>query len=157
MNVDDEEPDEEAVRNCIRLANLEEKVRSLPEGIYTHLVKWISEHGTEFSGGELQRLLLARALYKDAPVLILDEPTAALDPIAENEIYQAYHKLTEGKTSIFISHRLASTRFCERILFMENGEIAEIGTHDELMARKGRYAEMFEVQSRYYTAQEVFI
>ena len=153
----DEEPDEEAIWNCIRLANLEEKVRSLPEGINTHLVKWISEHGTELSGGELQRLLLARALYKNAPVLILDEPTAALDPIAENEIYQAYHKLTEGKTSIFISHRLASTRFCDRILFMENGEIVEIGTHDELMARNGRYAEMFEVQSRYYTEQEVFI
>ncbi len=157
LNVGDEEPDEEAIWNCIRLANLEEKVRSLPEGINTHLVKWISEHGTELSGGEMQRLLLARALYKDAPVLILDEPTAALDPIAENEIYQAYHKLTEGKTSIFISHRLASTRFCDRILFMENGEIAEIGTHDELMAQKGRYAEMFKVQSRYYTDQEVFI
>ena len=157
LNIGDEESDEEAIWNCIRLANLEEKVRSLPEGINTHLVKWISEHGTELSGGEQQRLLLARALYKDAPVLILDEPTAALDPIAENEIYQAYHKLTEGKTSIFISHRLASTRFCDRILFMENGEIAEIGTHDELMAQKGRYAEMFEVQSRYYTDQEVFI
>ena len=157
LNVGDEEPDEEAIWNCIRLANLEEKVRSLPEGINTHLVTWISEHGTELSGGEQQRLLLARALYKEAPVLILDEPTAALDPIAENEIYQAYHKLTEGKTSIFISHRLASTRFCDRILFMDNGEIAEIGTHDELMAQKGRYAEMFEIQSRYYTDQEVFI
>lgn len=153
----DDEPDEEAVWNSIRLANLEEKVRSLPEGINTHLVKRIAEHGTELSGGELQRLLLARALYKDAPVLILDEPTAALDPIAENEIYQAYHKFTEGKTSVFISHRLASTRFCDRILFMENGEIVEIGTHDELMEQKGRYAEMFEVQSRYYTDQEVFI
>ncbi len=153
----DEEPDEEAIWNCIRLANLEEKVRSLPEGIDTHLVKRIAEHGTELSGGELQRLLLARALYKNAPVLILDEPTAALDPIAENEIYQAYHKLTEGKTSVFISHRLASTRFCDRILFMANGEIVEIGTHDELMEQKGKYAEMFEVQSRYYTEQEVFI
>lgn len=146
-----------AVWRCIRLANLEEKVRSLPEGLDTHLVKRIAEHGTELSGGEFQRLLLARALYKDAPVLILDEPTAALDPIAENEIYQAYHKLTEGKTSVFISHRLASTRFCDRILVMENGEIVESGTHDELMARRGRYAEMFEVQSRYYREQEVSI
>ncbi len=153
----DDEPDEEAVWNCIRLANLEEKVHSLPEGLNTHLAKRIAEHGTELSGGELQRLLLARALYKNAPVLILDEPTAALDPIAENEIYQAYHKLTEGKTSVFISHRLASTRFCDRILFMENGEIVEIGTHDELMEQKGRYAEMFEVQSRYYKDQEAFI
>lgn len=155
-NVSDESR-EEIVRRCIRLANLEEKVRSLPEGLDTHLVKRITEHGTELSGGELQRLLLARALYKNAPVLILDEPTAALDPIAENEIYQAYNKLTEGKTSVFISHRLASTRFCDRILVMENGEIVEIGTHDELMEQKGRYAEMFEVQSRYYTDQEVFI
>jgi len=153
----DGEPDEEAIWNCIRLANLEEKVRSLPEGLNTHLVKRIAGHGTELSGGELQRLLLARALYKNAPVLILDEPTAALDPIAENEIYQAYHKLTEGKTSVFISHRLASTRFCDRILVMENGEIVETGTHDELMEQKGRYAEMFEVQSRYYTDQEVLI
>ena len=153
----DDEPDEEAIWNCIRHANLEEKVRSLPEGIDTHLVKRIAEHGTELSGGELQRLLLARALYKNASVLILDEPTAALDPIAENEIYQAYHKLTEGKTSVFISHRLASTRFCDRILFMEDGEIVEIGTHDELMEQKGKYAKMFEVQSRYYMDQEVLV
>lgn len=152
-----DESGEGAVWRCIRLANLEEKVCSLPEGLDTHLVKRIAEHGTELSGGELQRLLLARALYKNAPVLILDEPTAALDPIAENEIYQAYNKLTEGKTSVFISHRLASTRFCDRILVMENGEIVEIGTHDELMGQKGKYAEMFEVQSRYYTDQEVFI
>ena len=162
LNIWEEDgPDEQevlkAVWRCIRLANLEEKVRSLPEGLDTHLVKRIAEHGTELSGGELQRLLLARALYKDAPVLILDEPTAALDPIAENEIYQAYHKLTEGKTSVFISHRLASTRFCDLILVMENGEIVESGTHDELMARRGRYAEMFEVQSRYYREQEVSI
>lgn len=151
----DEEFDEESVWNCIRLANLEEKVRSLPEGLDTCLGKRIAEHGTELSGGELQRLLLARALYKNAPVLILDEPTAALDPIAEHEIYQAYHKLTEGKTSVFISHRLASTRFCDRILVMEDGEIVEMGTHDELMEQKGKYAEMFELQSRYYTDREV--
>lgn len=141
---------EEAVWSCLRLANLEERVRSLPEGLDTCLVKRIAEHGTELSGGEVQRLLLARALYKDAPVLILDEPTAALDPVAESRIYQSYSRLTEGKTSVFISHRLASTRFCDRILVMENGEIAESGTHEELLGKNGKYAEMFRVQGRYY-------
>ncbi|MCI9436026.1 MAG: ABC transporter ATP-binding protein [Lachnospiraceae bacterium] len=138
------------VWKCLRLANLEEKVRFMPQGLDTCLVKRIAEHGTELSGGELQRLLLARALYKDAPVLILDEPTAALDPIAEHEVYQAYRQLTEGKTAVFISHRLASTRFCDRILVMEEGEVRESGTHEELMALGGRYADMFQVQSRYY-------
>lgn len=139
------------VWRCLRLANLEEKVRSLPEGPDTCLMKRIAEHGTELSGGEVQRLLLARALYKDAPVLILDEPTAALDPVAENEIYQSYSRLTEGRTSVFISHRLASTRFCDRILVMENGQIVESGTHEELLEQNGKYAEMFRVQSRYYS------
>ncbi|HBA46943.1 MAG TPA: hypothetical protein DCZ91_03915 [Lachnospiraceae bacterium] len=146
----DGENREEAVWNCLRLANLEEKVRSLPEGLDTCLVKRIAEHGTELSGGEVQRLLLARALYKDAPVLVLDEPTAALDPVAESRIYQSYSRLTEGRTSVFISHRLASTRFCDRILVMENGEIVESGTHEELLEKDGKYAEMFRVQGRYY-------
>lgn len=104
----------------------------------------------ELSGGELQRLMLARALYKEGPVIVLDEPTAALDPIAENDIYLKYNELTKGRTSIYISHRLASTRFCDRILLLENGEIAEEGTHEELMEKNGRYAELFEIQSRYY-------
>ena len=94
--------------------------------------------------------MLARALYKDAPVLLLDEPTAALDPIAENEIYMKYNEMTRGRTSIFISHRLASTRFCDRILFVADGHIAEEGTHEELLAKGGGYAELFEVQSKYY-------
>lgn len=142
--------EENKLWKCIQLANLEQKIRTLPEGLDTCLIKRISEQGTELSGGELQRLLLARALYKDAPVLILDEPTAALDPIAENEIYQKYNQFTEGKTAIFISHRLASTRFCDRILVMEQGGIVEMGTHEELMKKGGSYAKMFDAQSRYY-------
>ncbi len=102
------------------------------------------------SGGEQQKLLLARALYHDAPVLVLDEPTAALDPIAENELYQKYNALTSNKTSFFISHRLSSTRFCDRILFIADGRIAEMGTHEELMAMHGAYWRMFQIQSHYY-------
>ena len=142
--------DQERLRRCIRAAGLEEKIDSLPQGVDTCLVKRITEQGTELSGGQLQRLLLARALYKDAPVLVLDEPTAALDPLAEQEIYERYRQFTEGKTAVFISHRLASTRFCDRIILLEDGRIAESGTHEQLLARGGRYAEMFRVQSRYY-------
>ncbi len=94
--------------------------------------------------------MLARALYKDGAILLLDELTAALDPIAENDIYLRYNEMSQGKTSLFISHRLASTRFCDRILYMENGVIAEEGTHEQLLAKGGGYAKLFEVQSRYY-------
>ena len=110
----------------------------------------VYEDGVLFSGGETQRLMLARALYKNGPLLMLDEPTAALDPIAENDIYMKYNEMTQGKTSVFISHRLASTRFCDRILFLENGVIAQEGTHESLLAQGGGYADLFEVQSRYY-------
>ena len=106
--------------------------------------------GVLFSGGQTQRLMLARALYKDGPILLLDEPTAALDPLAENDIYQKYSAMTAGKTSVFISHRLASTRFCDRIIFLADGDIREEGTHESLLALGGAYAQLFEVQSRYY-------
>ncbi len=104
----------------------------------------------ELSGGERQKLLLAKALYKKAPVVVLDEPTAALDPIAENELYQSYGELTEGRTSLYISHRLSSTRFCDRILLLENGRITETGNHEALMEAGGAYAHMYELQSHYY-------
>lgn len=142
--------DEEKVNRCLALAGLTEKVASLPGGIHTHIGRNVFEDGTELSGGETQRLMLARALYKDGPILALDEPTAALDPIAEDDIYQKYASMASGKTSLFISHRLASTRFCDRIIFIADGVIAEEGTHEALMAKNGRYAELFEVQSQYY-------
>ena len=142
--------DENRVRLCIEKAGLTEKVSSLPAGIESKIGRQIYEDGVELSGGQTQRLMLARALYKNGAVLVLDEPTAALDPIAENDIYHKYSEMTKGKTSLFISHRLASTRFCDRILFLENGEIGEEGTHESLIALGGRYAELFEVQSRYY-------
>ncbi len=142
--------DETRVWQCIDKAGLTEKIRSLPKGIETHLGRRVFKDGVEFSGGQTQRLMLARALYKNAPILVLDEPTAALDPIAENDIYQKYNEMTHGRTSFFISHRLASTRFCDRIIFVDGGKIAEEGTHDELLKNGGGYAYLFEVQSKYY-------
>lgn len=135
---------------CLDRAGLLEKIQTLPDGADTHVGPQIYDDGIELSGGEMQRLMLARALYKNAPILVLDEPTAALDPVAENDIYMKYSEMTKGRTSLFISHRLASTRFCDRILFIDEGVIAEEGTHESLLKRKGKYAELFEVQAQYY-------
>jgi ABC-type multidrug transport system fused ATPase/permease subunit len=135
---------------AIRFAGLQEKIESLPDGYNTPLIKSVVDNAIELSGGEKQKLALARALYKNGLMLILDEPTATLDPIAENEIYLKYNEFSKDKTSIFISHRLASTRFCDRIFFLDDGNIAETGSHDELMAQKGKYAEIFSIQSHYY-------
>ncbi|MCD8131580.1 MAG: ABC transporter ATP-binding protein/permease [Lachnospiraceae bacterium] len=144
------EIDEEKVLRCLDMAGLKEKVLSLPKGMDTQIGRSIYEDGMELSGGETQRLMLARALYKDGPILVLDEPTAALDPIAENDIYLKYNEMTKGCTSLFISHRLASTRFCDRIIYMKQGQICEEGTHESLLATQGEYAELFETQSQYY-------
>ena len=114
------------------------------------MIKDVYKNAVDFSGGEKQKLLLAKAIYKNAPVLILDEPTAALDPISENELYLKYNEMTDNKISFFISHRLSSTRFCDKILFIKNGTIAESGTHEELMALKGAYYRMYQIQSYYY-------
>lgn len=143
-------PDNEKLWDVLKAVGLETKVRSLPEKEQTKIVKKITG-GIDLSGGQEQKLLLARALYKDAPVLVLDEPTAALDSISENEIYQNYNELTDGKTAFFVSHRLASTRFCDRIFLLQDGRIAEEGSHEELMKFGGAYADMFRVQSKYYT------
>lgn len=135
---------------AMKLAGVWEKIESLENGIDTHLMKGIYDDGVDLSGGEMQKLVLARAIYKNGNMLILDEPTAALDPIAENKLYLQYRELTRGKTSIYISHRFASTRFCDRIVLLEDGVIKESGTHDELMEQNGRYAYMFGVQAKYY-------
>lgn len=142
--------DYEKLNKYIKLAGLEEKINSLPKKEQTDMLKEFDDDGIVFSGGEMQKLMLARALYKDSAVIILDEPTAALDPIAESEMYEKYNTLINDKTSIFISHRLSSTRFCDRILFMKNGKIVETGTHDELMKLGKEYAKMFEIQAHYY-------
>ena len=142
--------DEEKVWQCLEKAGLSDAVRALPQGLKTHLGRSIYDDGTELSGGQTQRLMLARALYRDGAVLVLDEPTAALDPITESEIYLKYSEMTQGKTSLFISHRLASTRFCDRIILLENGSIAEEGSHEALLQAGGSYAKLFSVQRRYY-------
>lgn len=148
------EIDRDRVDNCIRLAGLTEKIASLPKGADTPLSRELYEDGVELSGGEKQKLLLARLLYKAPLCMILDEPTAALDPIAEDRMYRNYHQIASNATSIFISHRLASTRFCDRIFLLDGAGIAEVGTHDELMAAGGKYRELFDLQSRYYREGE---
>ena len=142
--------DMDRVRTCIEKAGLASRVQKLPQGLDTHIGKQVYLDGVDLSGGEMQRLMLARALYKDGAILMLDEPTAALDPLAEHDIYMKYSEMTAGRTSVFISHRLASTRFCDRILFLKDGVIAEEGTHEQLIARGGEYAKLFDVQAHYY-------
>lgn len=143
--------DMQRVMLSLEQAGIGERVRKLPAGTDTCLQRSAREDAVELSGGEQQKTMLAKALYKGGSLLILDEPTAALDPIAENDIYRKYSEMTQGVTSFFISHRLASTSFCDRIILLDDGRIAEQGTHEELMAKQGSYWEMFNVQSRYYT------
>lgn len=138
-------------------AGIADKINSLTDKENSLMDREVYKDAVDFSGGEKQKLLLAKAIYKDAPVLILDEPTAALDPIAENELYLKYNELTKGKLSFFISHRLSSTKFCDRILFVSDGRIIEEGTHDELMAKKGAYYKMYQIQSYYYKEQGVAV
>ena len=143
------------VRRCVELAGIKEKIEALPQGYDTKLGRAVYKDAPELSGGEQQRLMLARALYKDAPIILLDEPTAALDPLAESDMYRRYNDLTRGRSAVYISHRLASTRFCDRILLLRDGGVAEEGTHDQLMARNGEYAALFQVQAQYYQKEGI--
>ncbi|MBR0143951.1 MAG: ABC transporter ATP-binding protein [Clostridia bacterium] len=149
-----QELDREKVNRAVETAGLSTRVKSLPHGLDTSIYKDFDEEGIEFSGGEGQKLVIARAYYKDAGLVILDEPTAALDAIAEDEIYRNFNEITSGKTAIFISHRLASTRFCDTVAVFANGNIVEYGDHEELMKKKSLYAEMFERQAEYYESEE---
>lgn len=142
--------DKEKLFAAFEKAGISDKINTLPDKEKSYMIKDVYKDAVDFSGGEKQKLLLAKAIYKNAPVLILDEPTAALDPIAENELYLKYNEITSNKISFFISHRLSSTRFCDRILFIKGGRIAESGTHEELMALKGLYYRMYQIQSYYY-------
>ncbi len=147
--------EDEKLQKSLADAGLLERAGKLPGGIWTSVNKDLDEEGVSLSGGEMQKLMLARALYKNAPIVILDEPTAALDPIAESEMYEKYDEMIQGKTAIFISHRLSSTRFCNRILYLEDGRIFQEGSHEELMAEGGAYAALFALQAKYYKQDTV--
>lgn len=150
----EDETDMGKVHECLLRTGLWKDVEVLNRKELTSLTQSFDPDGIQFSGGMMQKLMLARCLYKDAPMLVLDEPTAALDPIAESKMYEEYQTATRGKSALFISHRLASTKFCDKILFLDDGRIVEMGTHDALMEKKGKYAEVFEVQSQYYKEGE---
>lgn len=145
-----EETDRELSRECAEKAGLKEKLDTLKNGVDTELLKVIHEEGIDLSGGEKQKLALARALYKNAPVIVLDEPTAALDALAEYNLYKSFDEIIGNKSAVYISHRLSSTRFCDSIAMFKAGELIEQGTHEELLAKGGAYAEMFEIQAQYY-------
>lgn len=150
-----EKIDREKVIKAIERADMSEKISSLEKGIDTSIYKFLDSDGVEFSGGENQKLALARALYKNGKIIVLDEPTAALDAIAEYKTYMRFNSFVEDKTAIYVSHRLASTRFCNVIAFFEDGEIKEYGTHDELIELNGRYKEMFDIQAKYYKENHI--
>ena len=156
MNIaccDQNDLDRQRVKDCIKKAGLEETVNDLIHKEDTYITQQLDDDGVLLSGGQVQKLLLARAIYKNGPFLILDEPTSALDPLAESKIYEEYNNLALNKTAVFISHRLASTKFCDRILFLDQGRIIEEGSHAQLMAKGGKYREIFDIQSHYYSTK----
>lgn len=145
-----DETDKNKAEKCVREAGLGDKMDKLEKGIDTELLKVLYDDGVDLSGGEKQKLALARALYKGSDVIVLDEPTAALDALAEYRLYKSFNGLVGNRTAVYISHRLSSTRFCDRVAMFKDGEMTETGTHEELMAKNGDYAEMFRVQAQYY-------
>lgn len=151
----EDQVDYERFWKAVEEAGLKDKIKELEHQENTFITQVFDESGIRLSGGETQKLLFARALYKNAPLLILDEPTAALDPISEEQMYLRYAKVAAGHTSIFISHRLSSTKFCDRILYLENGQIIESGIHYELIEKGGKYKEVFDIQSQYYKEEAI--
>jgi len=147
--------DRDRVIECLKQAGLWEKVSKLPKGIDSPMLKVIQDDGVVLSGGENQKLSIARALYREGTrMMIMDEPTAALDALAEEKIYREFDEILSGKTALFISHRLASTRFCDRIVLLDGGRIVQQGTHEELLKEDGLYQKMFTAQSKYYRSEE---
>ncbi|MDE6862996.1 MAG: ABC transporter ATP-binding protein/permease [Eubacterium sp.] len=146
----DRKYDRERMLDCLEQANIKDRILNMPNKENTYLYKDVDKAGVEISGGEAQKLALARALYKNSPVVILDEPTAALDPVAENEIYNRFNSFVENKTAIYISHRLSSCVFCSRIAVFDNAQLAETGTHSQLLENKGKYFELWNAQAQYY-------
>ena len=151
---EEDKTDMNKINEVLEQSGLSEKINSYEKGIHTNLLKIFDKEGIDLSGGEKQRLAMARALYKDGKVIILDEPTAALDALAEDRMYREFENMIHGKTAVFISHRLGSTRFCDKIAMFEDGTIVEEGTHEELMVKNGKYAYMFGIQSQYYDEKQ---
>lgn len=149
-----EETDLDLVANVIQKAGLSPKIEQLPKGLNTELLKILYKDGTDFSGGERQKLALSRALYKKSPMVVLDEPTSALDALAEYDLYMKFNDLVKSRTALYISHRLSSTRFCDKIILLDEGKIIEEGTHQELIEKQGKYAEMYQLQAQYYVDGE---
>ena len=150
---DVEDTDDASVIRCLNDSGMDETVKELKKGIDTEVLKIVDDDGVDFSGGEKQKIALARALYKNGPVVVLDEPTAALDALAEAELYENFDKMIENRTAVYISHRLSSTRFCDHVAMFVDGEMKEYGTHDSLLNAGGAYSEMFNVQAAYYVEE----
>ena len=146
----DKEYDREKLYLCLEQVNIKDKVEKMSDRENTYLYKNINKKGVDISGGEAQKIAIARALYKNSPLVILDEPTSALDPVAENEIYSRFNSFTENKTAIYISHRLSSCIFCDRIAVFDKANLVEEGTHEELLSYGGKYSELWHAQASYY-------